>query len=154
MLTVDIIQLINASKKERLMDFFEKEMDYPAVFKHLCLLREKTEDENHIINIAGEPMHMGYIYHHTGQVLMVLGITVLGIIIMLYMYYRSIRAVFLPILAASMSAAWGIGFMAMLGFNLDPLILVLPFLISLMTARHSMQCISRYFEEVIKFKRC
>ena len=135
-----------------MMDFFEKEMDYPAVFKHLCLLREKTEDENHIINIAGEPMHMGYIYHHTGQVLMVLGITVLGIIIMLYMYYRSIRAVFLPILAASMSAAWGIGFMAMLGFNLDPLILVLPFLISLMTARHSMQCISRYFEEVIKFK--
>ena len=141
------------SKKTLIMvDFFEKEMDYQAVFKHFSSIREKTEDDNHIINIAGEPMHMGYIYHHTNQVLMVLGITVLGIIIMLYMYYRSIRAVLLPILAASMSAAWGLGFMAMLGFNLDPLILVLPFLISLMTARHSMQCISRYLEEYMSLK--
>ncbi len=141
------------SKKTLIMvDFFESEMDYQAVFKHFSMLREKTEDENHIINIAGEPMHMGYIYHHTDQVLMVLGVTVLGIIIMLYIYFRSIRAVFIPILAAAMSAAWGIGFMAMLGFNLDPLILVLPFLISLMTARHSMQCISRYLEEYMRLR--
>jgi len=141
------------SKKTLIMvDFFEKEMDYQAVFKHFSSIREKTEDENHIINIAGEPMHMGYIYHHTSQVMMVLGITVIGIIIMLYIYFRSMRAVFVPVLTAAMSAVWGLGFMAMLGFNLDPLILVLPFLISLMTARHSMQCISRYFEEFMRLK--
>ncbi len=141
------------SKKTLIMvDFFEKKMDYQSVFKHFTAIREKTEDDNHIINIAGEPMHMGYIYHHTGQVMMVLGITVLGIIVMLYIYYRSVRAVLLPVLSAFMSAAWGIGFMAMLGFNLDPLILVLPFLISLMTARHSMQCISRYLEEYMSLK--
>jgi hypothetical protein len=142
----------DSKKTMILVDFFEKEMDYQAVFKHFSSIREKTEDENHIINIAGEPMHMGYIYNETGKVMMVLGITVLGIIIMLYFYFRSIRAVFVPILAAAMSAAWGIGFMAMLGFNLDPLVLVLPFLISLMTARHSMQCISRYFEEFMRLR--
>jgi len=139
------------SKKTLIMvDFFEDKMDYTAVFEEFGRIRQKTEDANHIINIAGEPMHMGYIYHHTGQVMMVLGITVLGIIAMLYMYYRNMRAVFVPILAAAVSAVWGIGFMSLAGFNLDPLIMVLPFLISLMTARHAMQCISRFLEEYIQ----
>ena len=67
---------------------------------------------------------------------------------LLYFYYRSKRGMFIPIMSAVASGIWGLGFMAMAGFNLDPLIMVLPFLISLMTARHSMQLINRYLEEV------
>lgn len=136
------------SKKTLIMvDFLEEDMDYQVIFNELSRIRQYTEDKNHIINIAGEPMHLGYIYHHTKQVFILLGITVLGIIIMLFIYYRSIRAVFIPVLTAATSGIWGLGFMSLVGFNLDPLILVLPFLIALMTARHSMQCISRYQEE-------
>ena len=136
------------SKKTLIMvDFFEEDIDYRVVFKELSRIREHTEDDNHITNIAGEPMHLGYIDHHTNQVLMVLGVTVMGIIIMLFLYYKSFRAVCIPILSAAMSAVWGLGFMSLAGFSMDPLIIVLPFLISLMTARHSMQCISRYLEE-------
>ncbi len=51
---------------------------------------------------------------------------------------------------SELSGIWGLGFMAMIGYNLDPLVLVLPFLIALMAARHSMQLISRYLEEVEK----
>ena len=47
-----------------MVDFFEEDIDYQAVFKALQRIREKTEDENHIINIAGEPMHLGYIDFH------------------------------------------------------------------------------------------
>jgi len=136
------------SKKTLIMvDFLEEDIDYPVVFKELNRIRDKTEDNNHIINIAGEPMHLGYIDFYTSQVLLILGCTVIGIILMLFMYYRSIRAIFIPVLSAAMSAVWGLGFMSLLGYSLDPLILVLPFLIALMTARHSMQCISRYMEE-------
>ncbi|MFC1591729.1 RND family transporter [Thermodesulfobacteriota bacterium] len=134
------------------VDFFEDDLDYHSVFQELSRIREHTEDANHIINIAGEPMHLGYIYHHTLQVLGVLGITVLGIICMLYLYYKSKRAVFIPVFAAMLSAVWGLGFMSLVGFHLDPLILVLPFLIALMTARHCMQCISRYLEEYAAVK--
>ena len=130
-----------------LVDFFEESIDYSVVFNKLSSIREHTEDDNHIINIAGEPMHLGYIKYHTGQVLMVLAVTVLAIIIMLYVYYRSKRAMFVPIMCAGTSAIWGLGFMSLMGYNLDPLMLVLPFLISLMTARQSMQFMSRYMEE-------
>jgi len=78
---------------------------------------------------------------------MILAITVLAIIVMLYVYYRSKRAMFVPVMCAGTSAIWGLGFMSLMGYNLDPLMLVLPFLISLMTARHSMQFMSRYMEE-------
>jgi len=42
--------------------------------------------------------------------------------------------------------------MGMMGYNLDPLILVMPFLISLMAFRHSHQLYNRYYEEYIKTK--
>jgi predicted RND superfamily exporter protein len=134
-----------------LVDFFEEELaeiGYDEVFNAFIELQNEMEDENHIINIAGEPVHLGYIRALNRKVLVVLGITTLAIMILLYFYYRSKRGMFIPIMSAAASGIWGLGFMAMAGFNLDPLILVLPFLISLMTARHSMQLINRYLEEV------
>jgi predicted RND superfamily exporter protein len=134
-----------------LVDFFEEELaeiGYDQVFDAFVQLQNEMEDENHLINIAGEPVHLGYIRTLNRKVLVVLAITTLAIMVLLYFYYRSKRGMFIPIMSAAASGIWGLGFMAMAGFNLDPLILVLPFLISLMTARHSMQLINRYLEEV------
>jgi hypothetical protein len=108
----------------------------------------KMEDDNHIVNIAGEPMHLGYVRYHSKQVLGILGLTVLATCVVLYFYFKSKRGVFIPIFNAACSAIWGLGFMSLMGYPLSPLILVLPFLISLMTARHSMQLMARYLEEV------
>ncbi len=142
------------SKKTLIMvDFFEeelKEIGYDAVYKEFIKLQNDMEDENHIINIAGEPVHLGYVRDLSRKVIGVLGLTTLCIMLLLYLYYRSKRGMFIPIISLVLSGIWGLGFMSMVGFNLDPLILVLPFLISLMTARHSMQLINRYLEEVEK----
>jgi hypothetical protein len=54
----------------------------------------------------------------------------------------------IPFLTAAISGIWGLGFMSVMGYTLDPLILVLPFLLSLCTARHTMQLILRYIEEI------
>ena len=136
-----------------LVDFFEEELaeiGYDEVFREFVQLQNDMEDENHIINIAGEPVHLGYIRALNRKVLTVLALTTLAMMVLLYFYYRSKRGMFIPIISAVLSGIWGLGFMAMAGFNLDPLIMVLPFLISLMTARHSMQLINRYLEEVEK----
>jgi predicted RND superfamily exporter protein len=135
------------------VDFFEEELGeigYDDVFNEFLALQQEMEDENHIINIAGEPVHLGYIRALNRKVLTVLAFTTLCMMFLLYFYYRSKRGMFIPIISALLSGIWGLGFMAMVGFNLDPLVLVLPFLISLMTARHSMQLINRYLEEVEK----
>jgi predicted RND superfamily exporter protein len=140
------------SKKTLIMvDFFEEELGeigYDAVYREFVKLQREMEDENHIINIAGEPVHLGYIRDLNRKVLAVLGGTILAMMVLLYLYYKSKRGMFIPVMTAAVSGIWGLGFMALVGYNLDPLIMVLPFLISLMTARHSMQLISRYLEEI------
>ncbi len=142
------------SKKTLIMvDFFEEELGeigYDVVFREFVKLQNEMEDDNHIINIAGEPVHLGYVRDLSRKVIGVLGLTTLCIMLLLYLYYKSKRGMFIPIISLILSGIWGLGFMSMVGFNLDPLILVLPFLISLMTARHSMQLINRYLEEVEK----
>ncbi len=136
------------SKKTLVMvDFFEQDLDYNTIFKMLSSIREHTEDENHIISIGGEPMHMGYVYQSTPEVLGIIAVTICAVIIMLFVYYRSMRAVIAPLLAAAISTVWGLGFMGLMRYNLDPLILVIPFFLALMTVPHAMQCITRFMEE-------
>ncbi len=139
------------SKKTLIMvDFFEEDIDYTVVFNELKRLRDHTEDDNHIINIAGEPMHLGYVNYHNRSVAIILGVTVLAIIAILFLYFRSVQGIIVPFIAGIVSGIWGLGFMAVLGYNLDPLIMVVPFLLALMTVRHAMQKLVRYTEEFLK----
>jgi predicted RND superfamily exporter protein len=139
------------SKKTIIMvDFFEDEIDYKLVFEQLRELRAAYEDKNHIIAIAGEPLHLGYIDSYVGDVVKILAYTVIAMMVVLFLYFRSKRGMLLPIVAAGFSAVWGLGFMAWLGFMLDPLVLVFPFLIAAMAASHSVQIIKRYQEEAYR----
>jgi len=139
------------SKKSLIMvDFFEDEIDYKVVFQQLRVLRKKYENENNIIAIAGEPMHLGYIDSYVKDVLKILLYTVIAMMAMFFLYFRSKRGMLLPIIAAAVSAVWGLGFLSLLGYNLDPLVLVFPFLIAAMAASHSVQVIKRYKEEAYR----
>ncbi len=133
-------------------DFFEDEIDYSVVFKELRRLQDKYEDSNHILSILGEPMHLGYVDSYVGDVLRIMIITFLVMLVLFYYWYRSIRATVLPILAALLSGVWGLGLMSLLGHNLDPLILVFPFLVASRAACHTVQVVKRYTEECLIVK--
>ncbi|MFC1591084.1 RND family transporter [Thermodesulfobacteriota bacterium] len=142
--------LVSLDSKSALImvDFFEEKIDYATCFKEFQALRKQMEDENHIVAIAGEPMHLGYIDSYVGDVVKILIYTVLAMMIVFFLYFRSKRGMLLPIVAAGVSAVWGLGFLSMLGYNLDPLVLVFPFLIAAMAASHSTQVGKRYREEI------
>ena len=132
-------------------DFFEEEaLDYSKIFHELERIRAAAEDENTTVSIVGHPMHLGVVANSITTMNYIMAATLIVIPILLYMAYRSIWAVILVPLAAVVSGIWGLGFMAIMGYNLDPLVFVLPFLISLMAFRHSHQLYNRYYEEYIK----
>ena len=131
------------------MDFFEDEIDYSVVFKELIRLQEKYEDDNHILAISGEPMRLGYVDSYVWPIFRIMIITFAVMFILFYYWYRSLRATVIPFLAAFISGLWGLGFMDLLGYNLDPLILVFPFLIASRAACHTVQVIKRYTEECL-----
>ncbi|MCP4716813.1 MAG: RND transporter, partial [Deltaproteobacteria bacterium] len=142
--------LVSLDSKSALImvDFFEEHIDYATCFKEFQALRKKTEDDNHVVAIAGEPMHLGYIDSYVVDVVKILIYTVLAMMIVFFLYFRTKRGMLLPIKAALVSAVWGLGFLSLLGYNLDPLVLVFPFLIAAMAASHSTQVGKRYKEEV------
>jgi len=144
--------LVSLDSKKTLItvDFFEDQINYQIVFKQLKDLRKKYEDKNHIVAIAGEPMHLGYVDSYVGDVLKILAYTVIAMMVVFLIYFRSKRGMLLPVLAAAVSAVWGLGFLSLLKFNLDPLVLVFPFLIAAMAASHSVQVVKRYKEEAYK----
>ena len=133
-----------------LSDFFEEDVDYHYLFEKLKEIRSTYEDETTTIAIVGNPMHLGIVRDLVSDVVFILVLTTLLILVYMYFTYQSRRGMFVPILSALLSGIWGLGFMALMGFNLDPLVVVLPFLIALMTARHAMQKVNRYMEEYIK----
>ena len=131
-------------------DFFEETLDYSVIYRELERLRAATEDENTTTSIVGHPMHLGVVASMLSTMNYIMASTLLVIPILLYLAYRSIWAVFIVLIAAIVSGIWGLGFMSLMGYNLDPLVFVLPFLISLMAFRHSHQLYNRYYEEYIK----
>ncbi|KPJ55578.1 MAG: hypothetical protein AMJ42_06610 [Deltaproteobacteria bacterium DG_8] len=128
-------------------DFFEDEVDYSVVYRELLRIQNKYEDENHILSISGEPLHLGYIDSYKGAVMWIMAITLVVMLLLFLFYFRSLRGMVIPIFAALVSGVWGMGFMVLLGYNLDPLVMVFPFLVAAMAACHSVQVIKRYVEE-------
>ncbi len=139
------------SKKSLIFaDFFEEELDYNAVYRELEKIRTKTEDDRTTVSIVGHPMHLGVVASMIDEMNMIMIGTGIVMPILLWLAFRSwISAIFIPFTAV-VSGIWGLGFMSLMGYNIDPLIFVMPFLISLMAFRHSHQLYNRYFEEYVK----
>lgn len=130
-------------------DFYEEKLDYVLIYNELTRIRSEVEDENHRLSIVGYPMHIGIIGSMVDKVNVILLGTALVIPVLLFLAYRSLFATILVPSAGVISGVWGLGFMALMGYNLDPLIFVMPFLIALMAFRHSHQLYNRFYEEYI-----
>ncbi|MEW5980229.1 MAG: MMPL family transporter [Acidobacteriota bacterium] len=129
--------------------FWEEGVDPLKLYERLEQIREKEEDGNHAIHFTGFPALYAYIYHLAPQVYRILGITALVMIGLLYYYFRTWQGVFVPVLSAAVGGLWGLGFARTLGYTLDPLILVVPLIITARAISHSVQCLSRYHEEYV-----
>jgi predicted RND superfamily exporter protein len=67
------------------------------------------------------------------------------------MYFHDWRGALRPTLTGIIAAFWGMGFIYLIGLALDPLMLVMPFLITARAVSHAIQMHDRYYEE---FEKC
>ena len=66
---------------------------------------------------------------------------------LLALYFRRFYGVIMPFTGAMVSAIWGLGFTALMGYQLEPLVLVIPMLITARAVSHSVQFVERFYEE-------
>ncbi len=127
--------------------FWEEKTDLGALFRRLEQLRRTESDADHEIYITGYPMLFAWISAYLPLTAAVAVATLGAIALLLWLYFRHWMGVWVPLFSAAVSALWGLGFAGALGLNLDPLALVIFFLISARALSHSVQSIERYNNE-------
>lgn len=146
--------------------FWEEYFDLQGMLKQIndIIAREQIVDANGEckglpdpskctkIYVTGFPILYGYFMSMKEPMLWVLLASIGTMILILWLEFRSWQGVFIPILSGTLSAIWGLGFGGLCGLSLDPLVLVVPLLISARAHSHSVQSMERYHEEYEKLK--
>lgn len=127
--------------------FFEGQFEPRATYQRLREIASSVEDDNTVMRMIGRPVLLGYVLEHYSQLVWLFLATVVSIVALLVVYFRDLRGVLIPMATAVMSAVWGVGLLGLLGFNFDPLIMVVPFIISARALSHSVQLSERFLEE-------
>jgi len=131
--------------------FIEGRLDHHRMFDEVSRsVIEPFEDENTRIYAAGEVWLYGWVYYYAREVFLIFLATAVLMWVLLYWYFHDIRGALRPTITGAISAIWGLGFIKMIGFSLDPLTLVIPFFVTARAISHSVQMHDRYYEEYKK----
>lgn len=125
---------------------FKDDVDYEDLLGFLESLRATEEDASTEIYIAGRPALLGLIYDALDEIVLILGLSVLLVAVILYLYFGCALGVLVPLLTASTVMLWGAGAIGYVGYNLDPLLVLLPAFIFAIVLSHSIQLTSRVLE--------
>ena len=120
---------------------------YMAVFNHVQQIKADLEDENHTIHISGFPILTGWILKHAFEILVYVAGTIVMVFLLLWLYFRRWHGVLIPAVAALATVIWGLGFTGWAGLTFDPLILVIPMIITARSVSHTVQMAERFFED-------
>ncbi len=126
----------------------EGDLDYEKTFQELQKVRAQAAAPGIRVYATGQPVLIGWVYTYLSQIIQIFLYTMALMVFLLVMHFRCFYGVFLPLLGIALSSIWGLGFISLLKWNLDPLNLVIPFLIAARAMSHSIQLVERYYGEL------
>ena len=128
----------------------EEDIDYTKTFAALEQVRTTVSGPSYKVHVTGNPVLTGWVYTYLNQMVVILAYTLALLATLLIIYFRQFYGVALPLLGIALSSIWGLGFMALMGINLEPLSLPIPFLIAARATSHGVQLVVRYYEELAR----
>lgn len=128
----------------------EGALRYREVFREIQDIRTREAAPGVRIHATGHPMLVGWIDSYSGQILHIFLYTIFIVLGILIVYSQRLYGVLLPLFGMILTSIWGVGFMGFFGYNLDPLMLVVPFLISARSMSHGIQKVERYQLELAR----
>lgn len=132
--------------------FWEEALDFRYLNERMDALVAQERDDRHEIYITGFPWLYTSVLQYANDLYYVFGATVIALSFLLYSYFRTWTGIWVPIFSGILSSIWGLGIAALLGFNLDPLVLVIPIFLTARALSHSVQSMDRYHEEYHRLK--
>ena len=123
-------------------------IDYQEVAKRLEDIRQKHETSN--IHIIGFAKVVGDITEGTQNVLLFFAIAFVITGVLVYLYSLSLWLTVLPLFASLTAVSWQLGLLPLLGFGIDPMSILVPFLVFAIGVSHGVQMINSMRSEIFK----
>ncbi|MGK2915210.1 MAG: efflux RND transporter permease subunit [Porticoccaceae bacterium] len=125
-------------------------LDYRTVAKDLEeKIRGRFESDNIDVRIIGFAKSTGDIADGAGDVMIFFGVTLAITGLLLWFYTRSAILSLLPPLVALVAVIGLLGSLDMLGYGLDPMSILVPFLVFAIGVSHGVQMVSGWMGEVM-----
>jgi predicted RND superfamily exporter protein len=124
-----------------------EKLDYRQVAEKLEEIRSTFENENQTVHIIGFAKIVGDISDGAKSVVWFFLIALVITAILLYLYSRSVWLTMLPLVCSLMAVIWQLGTLSLLGYSLDPMNILTPFLIFAIGVSHGVQKISAWIVE-------
>jgi predicted RND superfamily exporter protein len=119
--------------------------NYSELFKDIQAIVHKYQDADHDIYVTGQPVVRGYGYYYFPVIVAILAISVAMMVLMLYLSLGSFTSWWVPLVTGSCSALWGLGFVGLCHYDFDPLMLVVPMILTARDMSHGVQWQKRYY---------
>lgn len=143
MITADLMEYDTSGKK---LDYIE----YNRLLEEQ--IRKKFEDGNFEIQIIGFAKQIGDIADGAEGVLVYCAVALVLTALAVYWYCHSVRFTILPIVCSLTSLIWQFGTLRLLGYGLDPLGVLVPFLVFAIGVSHGVQQINFIVRELANGK--
>lgn len=126
--------------------FIERNVDYGKTFEYVQNLVESARDVNHDVYLTGQPALIGWVYRYEWQMAAIFALALAALLLALIFYMRNIVGVLTPIITSATAAIWAFGFVGWLHISIEPLLMVVPLLLTARSFSHSVQFTERFYE--------
>lgn len=116
-----------------------KEINYEKFAKQLAELKAKYETKNIKIHITGFATFVGYVIEGIEGVIKFFGVTFALTFVLLLFFSGSWKLAVSSMVVSLAAVIWQLGAIQMLGFGLDPMSILVPFLILSIGVSHAVQ---------------
>jgi predicted RND superfamily exporter protein len=124
-----------------------EKLDYREVAAQLEAIRTKYEGDEFTVHIIGFAKIVGDISDGAQSVVWFFLIALVITAVLLYLYSRSVWLTVLPLTCSLVAVIWQMGILSLLGYSLDPMNILTPFLIFAIGVSHGVQKISAWIVE-------
>jgi len=124
-----------------------EKLDYRAVAAQLEAIRSEFEGDDFTVHIIGFAKIVGDISDGAQSVVWFFLIALVITAFLLYLYSRSLWLTVLPLACSLVAVIWQMGTLSLLGYSLDPMNILTPFLIFAIGVSHGVQKISAWMVE-------
>jgi predicted RND superfamily exporter protein len=123
-------------------------IDYAEFSRRLEVLRTKYQAQGVDIHISGFAKIIGDLIDGLAEVLKYFAIAILITTTAVFLYTRDVRSTALVVLSSLIAVAWELGMLPLLGLNLDPFSMLVPFLVFAIGMSHGAQKMNGIMQDI------